>query len=413
MLLMFSLSNFGPYAEEATLDMRAVASYKEHLYNTELLHSGDRALKVSAIYGANASGKSQLILGYETFRDIVLNSFTASSQPTAKDKTSSPLSAARSSLKNNYHPFRFCEEPRDTEFDVVFETQKAVYNYGFAYNASEIVAEWLYVTSSKTRRQSKIIERSSDTGINLGASVRRECNKYVQNIPRDVLALSFFSSLTLKSVVFNETTDLIGSVLPFTGFMGGNDIDQLLSLYFDKVYTDENKGQLISYLQDIDLGITDITVERNNDSILVWSHHIGEEGKAYSIPIELESDGTRKMIALHTLITYATTREAGLMVDELDADLHPLLLRHIVNQFHTQESRGQLVFTAHDLSLLDKRYLRRDQIWFSAKDDYGRSGLRSLADFKVRNDASFEDAYLAGVFGAIPNIARAEETNGN
>ena len=194
---------------------------------------------------------------------------------------------------------------------------------------------------------------------------------------------------------------------------GGGDIDRLLDYFFENVYSDENKDLLINYLQDIDLGIKDITVERNNDNILVWSHHVGNGGKTYSIPIELESDGTKKMIALHFFIAYATTREAGLMVDELDAELHPLLLRHIVNQFHIQESRGQLVFTAHDLSLLDKRYLRRDQIWFSAKDDYGRSELRSLADFKVRNDASFEDAYLAGVFGAIPNIARTEETNGN
>lgn len=413
MLLMFSLSNFGPYAEEATLDMRAVASYKEHLYNTEQLPSGDRTLKVSAIYGANASGKSQFILGYETFRDIVLNSFTSSFQSATKGEDVSPLSTARNSLKNNYHPYRFCEELRDTEFDVVFETQKAVYSYGFAYNATEIVAEWLYVTSNETRRRSTIIERSSDTGINLGASVRRECNKYVQNIPRDVLVLSFFSSLTLKNAVFRETSDLIDSMMTFTRFMGGDDIDRLLDYFFENVYSDENKDLLINYLQDIDLGIKDITVERNNDSILVWSHHVGNGGKTYSIPIELESDGTKKMIALHFFIAYATTREAGLMVDELDAELHPLLLRHIVNQFHIQESRGQLVFTAHDLSLLDKRYLRRDQIWFSAKDDYGRSELRSLADFKVRNDASFEDAYLAGVFGAIPNIARTEETNGN
>ena len=299
MLLMFSLSNFGPHAEEATLDMRAVASYKEHLYNTEQLPGGDRTLKVSAIYGANASGKSQFILGYETFRDIVLNSFTSSFQSATKGEDVSPLSTARNSLKNNYHPYRFCEELRDTEFDVVFETQKAVYSYGFAYNATEIVAEWLYVTSNETRRRSTIIERSSDTGINLGASVRRECNKYVQNIPRDVLVLSFFSSLTLKNAVFRETSDLIDSMMTFTRFMGGDDIDRLLDYFFENVYSDENKDLLINYLQDIDLGIKDITVERNNDSILVWSHHVGNGGKTYSIPIELESDGTKKMIALH------------------------------------------------------------------------------------------------------------------
>jgi AAA15 family ATPase/GTPase len=113
------------------------------------------------------------------------------------------------------------------------------------------------------------------------------------------------------------------------------------------------------------------------------------------------------------LIVKATSQDAGLIVDELDAELHPLLLRHFVSRFHGQDVRAQLIFTTHDLSLLDKRYLRRDRVWFSAKDGAGHSVLRSLADFKVRNDSSFGDAYLAGIFGAIPNIARKGEDDGN
>ncbi len=413
MLLTFSFTNFGPYAEETTFDMRTVASYKEHEYNTQKLTSGEGALKVAAVYGANASGKSQFVKAYECFRNIVLKSFRESSKATTHIEESGPISIERSYLKKNYHPYRFRKDSRDTEFDVMFEMPKAVYNYGFIYNATEIVAEWLYVTSNTTKRQSTIIERSTDAGIKLGASVRKECVKYVPSIPRDVLALSFFNSLALKTSVFNDVTSAIGSILPLTNLMGGREVSGFLRLYFDSLYSDDMKDELIGYLRSMDLGIIDFTVEKGKDDIMVWSHHVGEDGGLYKIPLELESDGTKKLIALHYMIFRATTHEAGLIIDELDAELHPLLLRHIVGRFHAQSARGQLVFTAHDLSLLDKRYFRRDQVWFSAKDGAGHSVLRSLADFKVRNDSSFGDAYLAGVFGAIPDIAKEGEGNGN
>jgi hypothetical protein len=295
----------------------------------------------------------------------------------------------------------------------MFETSKTVYSYGFIYNATEIVAEWLYATSNSTKRQSTIIERSADIGIKPGASVRRECAKYVSSIPSDVLALSFFNSLALKVEVFNDVTSAIDLMFPLTGLMGGVEVGDFLHLYFGSIYSDDKKSGLIDYLNDMDLGIVGFTVKKGSDDIMVWSHHVGEDGNTYRIPIELESDGTKKMIALYSLIAYTVSHEAGLIIDELDAELHPLLLRHIVSRFHSQDARAQLVFTARDLSLLDKRYLRRDQVWFSAKDDTGHSVLRSLADFKVRNDSSFGDAYLAGVFGAVPNIAREGDGDGN
>lgn len=413
MLLTFTFSNFGPYAEESTFDMRTVPSYKEHAYNTERLENGDCALKVAVIYGANASGKTQFVHAYQCFRRIALNSFRGSSADSFKGREKEPLSNEKEYLASCYYPYFFCDDPQDTEFDVVFESPKAVYNYGFSYNEREITAEWLYITSNSTKRQSMVIERSIETGIKLGASVRRECAKYLPNIPSNVLALSFFDSLTLDSSVFSDTIREIDSAFPVLGLMGGGEVDRLLDSYFANFYHEDVKDSLIKYLRDIDLGIVDFTVEKNKDRLMVWSHHVGDEGETHLMPIALESDGTKKMIALYSFIDLATTQGLALIIDELDADLHPLLLRHIVSQFHSQNARGQLVFTAHDISLLDKRYLRRDQVWFSAKDDAGHSMLRSLSDFKVRNDASFEDSYLAGVFGAIPNIARGEVLSGN
>jgi hypothetical protein len=196
---------------------------------------------VAALYGANASGKSQFVKAYACFRDLVLNSFRKSYKTATRAEESRSVSTERSFLRENYHPYRFCKNPRDTEFDVVFEMPEATYSYGFIYNAAEIVAEWLYVTSSTTKRQSTIIERSTDIGIRLGASVRRECTKYVPNISNNVLALSFFNSLALKASVFNDAADAIYSVLPITGLMGGAEVNSFLRLYFGSLYSDDMK----------------------------------------------------------------------------------------------------------------------------------------------------------------------------
>jgi AAA15 family ATPase/GTPase len=115
-----------------------------------------------------------------------------------------------------------------------------------------------------------------------------------------------------------------------------------------------------------------------------------------------ESDGTRKMIALYHYFDAALKQGLSLIIDDMDAGLHPLLVRYLVNQFHATDNGAQLIFTTHDVSLLDKKYLRRDQVWFALKEVSGKSQLRSLAEYRIRNDRAYESAYLAGVFDAAP-----------
>ncbi len=91
-----------------------------------------------------------------------------------------------------------------------------------------------------------------------------------------------------------------------------------------------------------------------------------------------------------------------LFIDELNVKLHPLLLKFIVDLFYEEDSTAQLLYTTHDTTLMDRKFFRRDQIWFVQKDEYGYSELSALSDFKVRSDASFEKDYLAGVYGGIP-----------
>ena len=108
----------------------------------------------------------------------------------------------------------------------------------------------------------------------------------------------------------------------------------------------------------------------------------------------------------------AIVMNASMFIDELNVKLHPLLLKFIVDLFYEQNTTAQLIYTTHDTTLMDKKFFRRDQIWFVQKDEYGYSELSALSDFKVRSDASFEKDYLAGVYGGIPFLKEFDMKEG-
>ena len=195
MLVMFRLKNYGSFKDEAVLDMRAIKSYKEHPYNLITDCDDCSLLKVMAIYGANASGKSNFVDAYHSFLSIVRNSFKKN------DKEESD-----SVLEEHYYPFFFdhTSNEADTEFEAVYHYNGSEYRYGYVYNSVRIEYEWLYRKSLSTNRQSKIFERDSER-IDLGSSVKKACDKYLADIDADVLALSFFSSLKLRTHIFKET----------------------------------------------------------------------------------------------------------------------------------------------------------------------------------------------------------------
>lgn len=393
MLVMFKFKNYGPFKEETVFDMRAINSYKEHPYNLISECDNCSLLKVAAIYGANASGKSSFVSAYDSFLSIVQDSFRKN------DKEEN-----ESILERNYFPFIFEEESFDSdiEFDSVYYDNSTEYRYGFIYNSDEIKYEWLYKKSLNTNRQSMIFERTHDK-INLGSSVKKSCEKYINDIDVDVLALSFFSSLKLRTSVFKDVLTCIAAILPTT-FRCDEQSNYLLKRYFDKDFNEKEKPTLLAFLNAIDVGIKDIEVEKSQNHIMVYTYHRGRDGKLYRIPIELESDGTRQAIVIYSFIRIAVLYGKGLIIDEFNNQLHPLLQKYLIDLFYEDSAHGQLIYITHDTSLMDKRYMRRDQIWFTEKDSAGVSSLYSLAEYKIRNDASFEKDYLGGIYGGIPKL---------
>lgn len=390
MLLQFRFKNYGPFKDEAVFDMRAIKAYKEHPYNLYNEDEKNSFLKVAAIYGGNASGKSNFVDAYGAFLRIVRESFSQ------KDKETKTV------LSKQYDPFLFDDDSANgnTEFEAVYHLDGYEYRYGFIYNQNRIEYEWLYRKSLVKNRQVKIIERTPDA-ISLGPLVKTACEKYISEIDNDVLALSFYSSLKLRNSVFKDALRCVLGILPLK-LVGDEVVDYLLEFYFLHEFKDENKEELITFLEAIDIGIKDILVEKNNNNVSVYTYHLGKNKKLYRVPIDIESDGTKKAIAVYSFAKFAILGGQGLIVDELNSQLHPLLLKYIVDLFNESKTAGQLIYTTHDTTLLDKQYMRRDQIWFVNKNTEGESSLYSLAEFKVRNDASFEKEYLGGVFGAIP-----------
>ena len=387
MLVQFTVRNVLSFKEEATFDMTAINAYKEHKSNLIDIGRKEKLLKVAAVYGANASGKSNLCVAMSLFRHIVMNSMNS-----YEEGDESPIS-------EYYVPFSFDGKNENSEFQIIGIEGEIEYQYGFEYNDKEIVSEWLYAVSFDTNREKMIFEREGDE-IRFGKSVRSECGIFKEQIPSETLTLTFLNKLPkLEAHIFRLVYKGIASifVLPCSF---DND-ERIIKEYLPEII-DEKKGALAEFLNAIDTGIVDIKYEDTGGDILFYTYHIGKDGGSYPLSLFGESAGTIKGIQLFIHANFAISNNATTFIDELNIKLHPLLLKFIIDLFYDADSSAQLIYTTHDTTLMDKKFFRRDQIWFVEKDEFGHSKLYSLSDYKVRSDASFEKDYLGGVYGGIP-----------
>lgn len=388
MIVQFSMKNVLSFKDEAILDLSSIPAYKEHSYNLINLNSGDKLLRVAAIYGANASGKSNLYLGMQMFQDIVMSSMNTVGE------------IEENVLKKCYVPFAFDDENDISEFQIILSDNEAEYTYGFEYDDTHIESEWLYKRDFSTNRLSTFIEREKQS-VTIGASIRRECDKYKEQIPKESLALTFFSKLTLKTPIFRKVFDEIrGMMIVDTSFYENR---RVIDKYLPEII-DSNKKDLLKFLSAIDTGIKDVSYKTVDNKIVFYTFHVGRDKKKHQINLFNESQGTLKSIIIYIFASSVIARDGAMIVDELNVKLHPLLLKFIVDLFYNMDSKAQLIYTTHDTTLMDKKFFRRDQIWFVQKDDFGYSTLSALSDFKVRSDASFEKDYLSGVYGGIPML---------
>lgn len=396
MLVQFMIKNVLSFKEETVLDMTAISAYKEHQTNIIDIGSKEKFLKVAAIYGANASGKSNLYMAMSFFQNIV------------KESLNNTDESGNTAIQTYYVPFSFEDKAENSEFQIILIIGENEYKYGFEYNADVIVTEWLYRKNLNTNRTVTIFERTTGS-VDFGASVRKECDAYREQIPVDTLVLSFFNKLKLKADVFRDVySGIMDTLVVPTNFYEDTN---LLKMFLPMVI-DNEKEKLLEFLSAIDSGIKDIKYDDSEKEVRFVTYHTGKNGKDYPLNLYLESEGTIKSIVLFIYVRMAILHNKSILVDELNIKLHPLLLKFIIDLFYDEYSRAQLIYTTHDTTLMDKKFFRRDQIWFVQKDEFGYSELSSLSDFKVRSDASFEKDYLAGVYGGIPFLKEFEMKEG-
>ena len=400
MLIRFSFKNFKSFKNENCLDMEAT-SLKEHEYNVAKLDSGEY-LKVSAIYGANASGKTNVLQAFDYMKKRILVSDDS--------KKNSPID------EENIYSFMINNDPIALEVEILAKNNK-IYKYGFELVKDNIISEWLY--EKRVNKFYSIFERVNN---NIKMMKDNKLSK-LANIDERTLFLNIYSKIDKDNEDFNNVYDWFVNSTYLD--LGNPNFERFINNRVSlKILSDENyKKELLKFIKTFDSGIVGIkttpdsieAVKSNNGIIDIEVIHKGENGELKALPFYLESNGTRKMFHLFDFFMDALKNGMVLFVDELDAKLHPLLTRYIINLFHnsdTNKGNGQLIYSTHDTVNLNKETFRRDEIWFAEKDKDGISEIYALSDYileddknagkKVRNDATYNKDYLTGRYGAIP-----------
>jgi AAA15 family ATPase/GTPase len=415
MIIEFTTGNYRSFYEPVTLSLEATR-LSDHPEN--VFQSGRYSLlRSAAIFGANASGKSNLIQAMMFMRQFVLDS--------AKERQSGePIDITRYALN-----IAAREEP--ASFQIVFLWDGKRYRYGFEVNEHRVLAEWLYQTE---KREAKVFVRENQNFDSVQWFRKETANleKHTRDNALFLSTVAQFNAPTAVSLMrwFREQ---------FHGISGLND-KTFGGFTLHRFETDDKfRSRVRTLIQLADVGISDISVDTIslNDSDMpddlrkLLQEIAQKEGKdkddlafkrvkafhpvfrdaqqigVEAFDLEEESKGTQKFFFLLGPLLDTLTNGYVLTIDELEARLHPLLTRAIVRLFNAPETNphnAQLIFVTHDAGLLADNILRRDQVWFTEKDRYGATELYSLAEMKERNDASFGKNYLLGRYGAIPYI---------
>lgn len=414
MLLQFNFKNFKSFRDDTTLDLTAtkISEYSNHIIPI----GNEKVLPIAAIFGANASGKSNVLEAFRYMATYVASSLNYGGDESKKKSKSEFLSPT---------PFLFDAGSKDAEssFEVYFisseESGAKSYNYGFTVNSAGIKEEWLNYKSKTSRGDYKRIFYRNGSDIDLSGIAPKSQENLRIALEKETLIVSLGSKLKIAKLKLIRDWFMDNELADF-----GRPVENFFlseQLPDDFVESKDVQDKVINYFSAFDPSIIGFEVEpiesdddKKSSKVRIDAIHkmIDSEDTA-TIPLKLESAGTLKMFALYPLLQEVLETGGVLFVDELNARLHPLLVRTFVITFLNQETNpnhAQLVFTSHDSWQLNSNILRRDEVWFSEKASNGISTLYSLADFvdedgvKIRKDENYEKNYLLGKYGAIPTM---------
>lgn len=393
MLCQFSFQNFKSYKGETTLDFQA-ATLPE--FNDTLI-TEDKAsdlLPISVIYGPNGGGKTNLLQALS----CVISAIVKPVKELEKNRQNLILQQ-----KVDVVPFLFDEtsalEP--TEFRIFFRIDKNEYCYYIAIKNDEIISESLYRKAITGKKSAMIFEREIN-GITLGYTINKKSINTSVN-PKmpylSFLAINYDIPVISEVMIWFESCIIRSYANPR--------IEHQIMLVKNAPY----KDQFIRALNDMDIDITDYRFDKENRQLFM-KRKLGSH--EYELSFTDESDGTRKLIAALPVILLALREGRMIIIDELDAKLHPKLLRYVISLFKNKEINkygAQLLFTSHDMYTLKNTVFRRDEIWFAAENEAHESEIYSLHEirgednYRIKSTAAYDKQYLEGRYGADPYLS--------
>lgn len=413
MLIEFRVGNFKSIKDTVTFSMVAAnltSKNKDMDANHVFTYKKPiDLLKSAALYGPNASGKSNFIESLAFMKKFVINSSRETQVTDEIDVDPFQLSSVT--------------ENKPSFFEMILAVDEMRYRYGFELDREIIHSEWLYRAKDRETllfiRNIESIESKGSFSEGKGLETKTRpnalflsvCAQWNGTVSTEIL--KWFKNLGIVSGL----NDM--GYRPYT-------VQRMENVDF--------REKVLTFIREFDFGISDLVVEHSavtvdsfpKDMPEALQKHLLEKGgivktvrtshKKFNennecigdvlFDLDLhESEGTQKAFAFSGPLIDVLTNGKILIVDELDARFHPMITQEIVRMFHDvhlNPKNAQLIFATHDTNLLDHNFFRRDQIWFLEKDRYGATALYSLVDFKVRNDASFGKDYISGRYGAVP-----------
>lgn len=399
MLSQFTVKNYKSIRDEITLDMQATA-ISEHEDRIIIEENGEKFLPVSVIYGPNGGGKSNVLEALHTLEAKVLRPVCATC-----DNKECGYKAKKIPVK----PFMFSKKTKKepTKFEVFFRTKLAEYRYILHTKEDVVVYESLDRIKLDTGRRSGLFVRKENGEITLKGVFARF--KISEDISETLPFVSYLGITYKRNEVVSDLFKWFEYDIDFLNY--GNPLQEMRTAI---AKSGELKQLILKMIKEMNLDIDDFRVEEKEDDLEIYMKHI-IDGYVAEITLSDESSGTQKIFGLLPFIAKSLVFGTTLIIDELDAKIHPVLLRYIIGLFTDSESNknsAQLVFTSHDLSTMNSDVFRRDEIWFVAKGNAQNSKLYSLVEFKnekgesVRKDAKFDKQYLEGKYGADPYLRK-------
>lgn len=407
MIVEFSLANYRSFNSLQTISFRATGLTSENKsVDAKNIYDGgpDRILKIAGIYGANASGKSNLLKGLYFFREMIVNSLESEKL-----------------ARHFVNPFKLTDAPVDNSgfFQIVLVIDKEKYRYGFTLNEdATIQSEWLFGPAAK--KETFYFKR---TGAEL--KINDEYFAEGSNLPKDKLrtdALFLTFSASYNGMISRKIKDYFNLRVQSDNHQGVSGIFRNVFRgnlrETDRLIEDGDKEIVLDWMREAGILFQDVTIETIGDEKSIAKKRVkfakniynqeGEVSGLANMDLLGESDGTQKFYSYIGKLNNLFKTGGVFYSDEIDSNFHPSLLQKLIAVFQNKQINtggAQLLFTSHDTNLMNPEFMRRDQFYFTEKTIFDETVLYSLADLRgIRNNADFARQYLAGLYGAIPQL---------